>query len=58
MHGSKKYYWMAFLKIRPSEYFFWVWSLSLPQKVKFFMANRENSYGADLPQTCHIFISL
>jgi ribosome biogenesis protein Nip4 len=29
-----------------------------PAKVKKIMANRENSYGADLPQTCHIFISL
>ena len=34
--------------MRPPEYFFRFWSLSLPQKVKIFMANRENSYGADL----------
>ena len=50
MHGSKKYPRRLFLKIRPSEYFFWFWSLSLPQKVKNFMANWESSYGADLLQ--------
>ena len=50
MHGSKKVSSEAFLKMRPPEYFFRFWSLSLPQKVKIFMANRENSYGADVPQ--------
>ena len=47
---------MAIWKTRPPE-MFWVGpSLSLPQKVKIFMANSNRSYGVDLPQAWKFFI--